>query len=79
MKKDNPKLRAALSKARLADDLEREHDHNGALKLYKDAVDILISLIEGRCISYRPVSYQMFYRHQLNLLFTHLPCTTKEE
>lgn len=47
MEKDNPKLQAALSKARLADGLERQHNHDGALRLYKDAVDILIPLIEG--------------------------------
>ena len=48
MKADNPKLQAALVKAGLADELEVRHDYKGALDLYKDAVGILIPLIEGK-------------------------------
>lgn len=46
MQASNPKLKAALTKARLADQLETHGSYKKALQLYKDAVAILIPLID---------------------------------
>lgn len=47
MQAENPKLKAALTKARLAEELDSNNDYQQALELYEDALAILISLIDG--------------------------------
>ena len=49
MQAENPKLKAALTKTRLAEELDSRGDYQQALELYEDAIAILISLIDGMC------------------------------
>ena len=48
MKAENPKLSAALFKARLADEMELQQDYKKAFELYREAVGILIPLSGGK-------------------------------
>ena len=48
MKAENPKLSAALIKAKLADEMELLQDYKKAFELYKEAVAILIPLTDGK-------------------------------
>ena len=47
MQADNPKLKAAIVKARNAEEEEARQRYKVAFELYKDAVAILIPLING--------------------------------
>ena len=47
MQAENPKVKAALTKARLAEEMDSCNNYQQALELYEGAVEILIPLIEG--------------------------------
>lgn len=68
MQAENPKLKAALVKARLADETETQEDYRKALELYKDAVAILIPLIDG-------MTYVMSWLIHCLKILCHSPCT----
>lgn len=50
MQAENPRLKAGLVKARLAEEMEARQDFKRSLELYKEAVAILIPLINGKFV-----------------------------
>ena len=57
-------VKAAVTKAHNADYLESVGDYNSALECYKDAVELLIPLLEGTSVlhSSKAILYLIYYQ-----------------